>query len=115
MYADLIKNNQSSGYDLQGFCIDVEAFLEDGEMLSDIKVEITDDVNALLLATCNYNKNFSQSEIINEIEKIWLESLRYQEFEIHSHEILDGKINFYFCTKSGPLGVTGKITAVQNK
>lgn len=111
MYEELLKNGHSSGDNLLGFVIDVEAYLEDREVFTNIKVDSTQDIESLIVATCKYNHPLTEKEVSKIFEEIWENDLRYQEFEKHSIEVSDGKVIFYFCTTSGALGVTGKITA----
>ena len=111
MFGKYLNGQKSSGDNLRGFEIDIEAFLDESDVLSDAWVTSGEDEDCMITATCNYSDISSEKEIASELEEIWLEYLRYSEFEKHAFEISSGKVTLYFCTKSGPLGVSGKIVA----
>ena len=111
MYAKFLKNGHSSGDNLLGFVIDVETYLEDSDNFFDVTVNSTKNVESLIVATCKYNDKLSEDEVAKELKNLWEFDLRYTEFEKHEDIISEGKVVLHFCSTSGSLGVTGKITA----
>lgn len=111
MYGELIKGKQSSGDNLLGFVLDMEAYLEESDYFTSVVVDSASESESLINARCQYSNSIEKNQIITELKDIWESYLRYQEFEKHSVEIDGDNVVFHFCTTSGGLGVTGKITA----
>ena len=111
MYGKLIQNNRSNGDNLLGFLIDTEHYLEDSEYFSKVKVKTTSELDSLIVATCIYEKKIPHEKVVSELSNIWINYLRYNEFEKHKIEFENSSIVLFFCTISGSLGVTGKIIA----
>ena len=111
MFENYLKSSRSEGDNLLGFIIDLEYFLEDIEGMSSVAVHSTDDGACMLIANCSFNRDIGEDVLAKKLKQTWTEYLRYSEFEIHKTEISNGKVIFHFCTKSGPLGVTGKVVA----
>jgi len=113
VFAKYLVNGISYGDDLRGFEIDIEAFLDESEILSNANVISSSDAQCMIKASCRFSDNFTEKEVVLELKEIWLDYLRYQEFERHTCEISAGKVVFHFCTTSGSLGVSGKIIATR--
>lgn len=111
MYSNHLKNGNSVGDDLLGFLIDLEYAIESIEGVTNLEACTSSDKENLLIASCNFSMKISERQMAKKFEEVWKEELRYREFEIHSSNISDGLVIFYFCTTSGSLGVTGKIVA----
>ncbi len=110
MYEEFLTS-VSSGDNLLGFVMDIEIHLESSGIFENVKVASTEDLSCLINASCTYSNNHSQNEIKNYFIELWENQLMYQEFEKHQCEIEGNKVVLSFCTTSGGLGVTGKITA----
>ncbi len=109
LFKAYLKNGVSTGDNLLGFEIDIESYLEMSETFKGIRVSRTGDTNCLIVAKCKYASTTTPDEVAKELEEIWMDSLRYQEFEKHVCKIQERTVVFYFCTTSDHLGVTGKI------
>lgn len=101
----------SSGDNLLGFVLDIEAHLEISDLFENVEVSSTDDINYLIEASCTSSKNSDPSEIKDYLIDLWLNQLRYQELEKHHCKIENENVVLYFFTSATGLGVTGRITA----
>ena len=112
-YGWLIKHIIGTEDDLYGFELDVYHRLVDEPGLSNLQVCRTDDPNHLIQASFDFDKTMLISQVENLLRSLWLDRLRYAEFEIHDIERTPNSVALNFCTRAGGLGVTGKITASQ--
>src|SRR5437867_6564621 len=102
----------SSGHNLEGMMIDFQHSLEQSRLLTRVRVKKTGDPGCMIEATCQPAANtLTIPEIIAEVERLWMEELRYQEFEAHALVRADYHESLEFVTESGPGGfyVTGRI------
>ena len=111
MYGWLIKNIESSGDDLYGFEIDVYQYLEGIEEFSNLEVESTSNPDQLIRGSFTFSEDVSADWVISKLTSLWLNKLRYAEFEIHQFEQDKNGVIMNFCTRDGGLGVTGMIRA----
>ncbi len=112
MFSKYLKNGISTGDNVLGFELDIEAYLDDSELIDSCTVSSNSEKECMIVAVCSYSQKHSEASVANNLKNIWMNCLRYQEFEKHSCEISKGKVVLHFCTVSGPLGVTGKIEAI---
>lgn len=104
----------SSGDDLLGFLIDIDAYLEDTGIFRNVKVVRTGNPKRSLLATCELIPGSDKAQGVADIlENVWLEELCYKHWENHVVQIHPDKVALFFITTSGDepdaLCVTGKI------
>ncbi|MBF7074618.1 hypothetical protein ISG33_14525 [Glaciecola sp. MH2013] len=109
MYKEFLKNGKSEGDNLLGFLFDLEYYLEELEGVSNVSVRSTDDEENLLVASFKFAHDISEKEMADRLKNTWLDCLSYASFEKHSFVLSQRKVEFYFCTISSPIGVTGKI------
>ena len=92
--------------------VDFQRSLEQSSLLTRVRVKGTDDLGCMIEATCQPAVNTPTiSEIIAEVERLWMEELRYQHFEAHALVRTDYNESLEFVTESGQGGfyVTGRI------
>src|ERR1051326_3428490 len=72
----------SRGADLAGMQADFDASLDASQLLTDIKVQKTGQPNCLIRAACKLQSDrCTVAEVVAEVERIWMEELRYRHFE----------------------------------
>lgn len=111
-YAQYLIYGQSDGDNLDGFEIDVNAYICNEENCFYISEERSADMNCMLTLYCKFSSDFNYQRIADYLEEKWLNSIRYPDFAKHHIEVVGDQLNFYYVTRSKVgLGVTGKIVA----
>ncbi len=110
----LQQHRISSGDNLLGFQMDVEAYLYDSGMFEEVDVKRTDDPRCALHATCSTAQaDLPDKAIEAEMERIWSERLRYGHWEEHELKSTQTGVSFRFITttsdEASALCVTGRI------
>ena len=110
-YSGILKEHgfRNSGDNLDGFKIDMEYSLEASDKIELLEIKKLKDEDCMLEATCKLASGVGIDEAKSTIERIWVDELRYRDFE--KHEILDIKNGFalQFVTTAPNLGVVGVI------
>src|SRR5229473_1898997 len=105
----MARSVPSSGDNLEGMMVDFQHSLEQSRLLTRVRVKKTGDPGCMIEATCQPAANtLTIPEIIAEVERLWMEELRYQPFEAHALVRADYKEALEFITVSG-FYVTGRI------
>ncbi|MFN8372159.1 MAG: hypothetical protein U0694_04695 [Anaerolineae bacterium] len=97
---------------LQGFELDMRHFLAQGELLTHVSTQKTDDPRCLLLATGELSPTCHDQRLAGEfITKQWLENICYKGFEAHQIYYRSQAIAFHFVTisKAAPYCVSGRV------
>jgi hypothetical protein len=114
----MARSVPSSGDDLEGMVIDFQHSLEQSRLLTQMCVKKTGDPGCMIEATCQPAANtLTIPEIIAEIERLWMEELRYQHFEAHAVGRADYDVTLDFITlcEHGSFYVTGSIAVDVSK
>ncbi|MEU7452275.1 hypothetical protein [Streptosporangium roseum] len=77
------ESSPSDGHDLDGMSMDFDGYLWHSRLITEVAVRLTGDTDNLIMATCWIAPGCSTVEIAAELERIWLQDLRYQYFEAH--------------------------------
>jgi hypothetical protein len=104
----------SSGDNLLGMEMDFVARLSGLDELDSksVKVRRTGSTEELIIATCRCAEGVPLAVAGNAVRTVWLDDLRYSEFEAHSLAISDGVAELRFVTqmsRGGGLYVTGVV------
>ena len=89
--------------------MDVDAYFGESDLLEWVELKQASTPDCMIVAVCKVKSSVDMSVVEKEIEKIWLNSLRYSFFEDHQVEQIDGGFVFHFVTTSSGLGVVGTI------
>jgi hypothetical protein len=102
----------SSGKDFKGMLADFHDSLERSDLLALRSVKKTGEPERMIEALCEpAAETLTIPEAIAEIERIWMNELRYQHYEAHSLSRRDYELSLEFVTLDGPgsFYVTGQI------
>jgi hypothetical protein len=105
----------SQGDNLLGFYYDLKLCLSRETFLENVEVQTTDDPRCLLVATAATTSHLR--EISDYLVKLWLEQLRYRDFEAHEifYELQSVTLRFITKANDAPLCVTGKIVITHDE
>jgi hypothetical protein len=100
---------RNTGYDLTGFALDLDSFLDSSELFDWVEVTETGEGDCMLVARCQVREGISLDHAKEAVCRIWEESLRYREFSDYSIDESPVGFTFRFVTLAPHLGVTGRI------
>lgn len=109
----LEKTPISTNDNLLGFKLDIEAYLEQQEIFTNIKIDQKQDPRCALVTTCHISvPTLTKEDAARVLEMIWLQRIRYSSYESHFIDIQAGQLSLRFISLSRfyPLCVTGIIT-----
>ena len=89
----------SSRGNLVGKLADFSHYLEQSRVIIPTRVRKTADIGCRLEATCRpRSPSAAAAEIAAELERIWLEDLRYEDFGVHTMSRSDQEVCLDFIT-----------------
>ncbi len=100
---------RNTGDNLLGFEIDMEHYLDDSDLFKSVSINRPDSNECMLQAICKVKSNIEIEDLKKQIEMIWLNYLRYSEFEDHEIIADEKVIKLSFVTIASGLGVIGEI------
>jgi hypothetical protein len=104
----------SRGDDLAGMYHDIEAYLSGSALLGGVEVRETGEAGNMLVGTCRAAvAAVAPEQVAAELERIWLERLRYGYREAHELTIEPRAVTLRFITQIDPgaFYVTGSLVA----
>src|SRR5262249_10119582 len=108
----------SSGIDLRGMIEDFHHAVDQSPLLTPRSVKKTGDPERMIEARCEpAAEALTIPEVIAEIERVWMEELRYRHFEAHAviHHDHEVSLDFVTLLESGSFYVTGRIAVDTRK
>lgn len=106
------EHRHISGKNFQGSVTDFDYYLDQSDIIRLVKLRKTGELDALLEARCEARfLSNAASEIIPEVERIWVDHLAYRDFEAHTINVIDDEVVMDFVSVAGSSNyyVTGRI------
>jgi hypothetical protein len=100
---------RNSGEDLIDFQKDMDTTLGAAGFLEYAHTRKTDDPNCMLITKCKLKAGVDLETAKQKTEEVWLNSLRYLDYEEHIVEDTDEGFVFHYLTWTKFLGAVGKI------
>ena len=101
--------SRNTGDNLLGFEIDMEHYLEDSDLFKSVSINRSTSSACMLQAICIIKPDIDIEFIKKRIENIWLNDLRYSQFEDHEVFVDEKSIKLNFVTIASGLGIIGEI------
>jgi hypothetical protein len=70
-------------------------------LFSDIEVDVTDNVDAMVIGMCTFPAEMSSSRLAQWLGQLWRQQLRYGFWEAHTLLVDDEQVEFLGATRSG--------------
>ena len=115
MYDNEIADKRSGYDDLIGFIYDLEVHLDETDTYDSLDISI-EQRKPMILVKAILKTGFDIDVAIESTKHVWMNKIRYVDFEKHSVKEVMGGVDFWFCTKSynSSLGVNGCIQIRKN-
>ncbi|MBN1674097.1 MAG: hypothetical protein JXR37_23815 [Kiritimatiellae bacterium] len=110
-YSEILDRHGSrnAGDNLTGFREDICAFLEMSDLLEWVELKHASTPDCMITAVCKLKKSVDMKDAQREVERIWMECLRYPSFEKHRVAQTGEGFVMDFVTTTTGLGVVGQI------
>jgi hypothetical protein len=108
----MAQGTPGSRDDLEGMMIDFQHSLDQSRLLTRVHLKKTGDPDCMIETTCQpAAETLAISEVVAEIERLWMEELRYHQFEAHAIHRADYQeaLDFITVGEHGGSYVTGRI------
>jgi len=110
-YSEILNRHgyRNSGDNLTGFRIDIDHILEDSGLFEWVELKEASSLDCMVTAVCKAKESSDLIKLQKDIERIWMDFLRYPSFEKHRFEKTDAGFLLHFVTTSTNLGIVGVI------
>lgn len=75
--------------------------LQSTGLFSDIEVDVTDNVDAMVIGMCTFPAEMPAGRLARWLEQLWRQQLRYGFWEAHTVLVDDEQVEFLGSTRSG--------------
>lgn len=73
-------------------------------LFEDVEVELTDDLDQLVIALCTFRSHASEADVANRIERMWTDRVSYPFWEAHAVHVESDHVELEAVSRPSPDG-----------